>query len=308
MKKLICLLLAIPLLFISCSKENTECEESVQVNFYAKVPQGLGTRSSSGLTVNTVYCAVYENDSELKALRTKISIVDGQDIIFSPRLIKSRTYKVVFWACKEGAYDINSMENITRIAPDASNGFTEEDYDAFTFATDNFTVVDKPIYQNVTLTRPFAQLNLGITESEWNLVQNTFGQKPAKIDILIDDAKKAYDAFNQIPVGENITTEVEYKLKCSGDLFSCTVAGTDKQFKSIGMCYVLLGSTTIPQVTYTVYDENSKKIVESININNVKMEKNYRTNVVGNLLTGTVNYTISLQSALETHPDYNTEI
>ena len=81
------------------------------------------------------------------------------------------------------------MENITRLASTATNGLTEEDYDAFTFATDYFTVGDTPISENVTLTRPFAQLNLGITESEWNLVQNTFGQKPAKIDILIDDAK-----------------------------------------------------------------------------------------------------------------------
>ena len=80
-----------PILFISCSKENTECEESVQVNFYAKVPQGVGTRASGGLIVNTVYCAVYENDVELDALRTEIEIVDGEDIIFSPRLIKSRT-------------------------------------------------------------------------------------------------------------------------------------------------------------------------------------------------------------------------
>ena len=122
--------------------------------------------------------------------------------------------------------------------------------------------------------------------------------------------QKAYDAFNQIPVDQYSTTQVEYNLECSGETFSCTVDGTDKQFKSLGMCYVLLGANTSPQVTYTVYDEGFNTIVDKINIINVKMNKNYRTNVVGNLLTGTVNYTITLplQSGLETDPNYNTEI
>ena len=156
MKNLIYLLLALPLLFTSCSNEDmATSEESVQVSFCAEIPQPMGTRASSTLSVDKVYCAVFENGVEVNTLRREVDVVDGQPIVFAPRLIKGRTYDIVFWASKAGAYDVTDMTAITRATGSTA---TEADFDAFTAHIDVFVSNDnqpKPI----VLTSPLAQLN-----------------------------------------------------------------------------------------------------------------------------------------------------
>ena len=103
MKKLIYLLLAMPLLFTSCSKdEGMASEETVQVSFSTELPKRIGTRAgTTDLNVNKVVCAVFEDGEEISSLREVITIQEGEDIVFAPRLIKGRTYDVVFWAMKD---------------------------------------------------------------------------------------------------------------------------------------------------------------------------------------------------------------
>ena len=51
---------------------------------------------------------------------------------------------------------------------------------------------------------------------------------------------------------------------------------------------------------YTIYDQNNEVIREDVTIQNIPLENNYRTNVVGGLLTGTITYTITFEK------DFNT--
>lgn len=72
-------------------------EESVQVSFSTELPKRIGTRAGTGdLNVNKVVCAVFEDGEEISTLREVITIQEGEDIVFAPRLIKGRTYDVVF--------------------------------------------------------------------------------------------------------------------------------------------------------------------------------------------------------------------
>lgn len=48
-------------------------------------------------------------------------------------------------------------------------------------------------------------------------------------------------------------------------------------------------------ITYSIYDQNSNAIRSNVEINAVPLQANYKTNVVGGLLTGTVTYNISLK-------------
>ena len=46
---------------------------------------------------------------------------------------------------------------------------------------------------------------------------------------------------------------------------------------------------------YTVVDDNELKVIRSnVQIRNVPIQRNYKTNIVGGLLTGTITYNISL--------------
>ena len=75
MKNLIYLLLALPLLFTSCRNEDmATSEEAVQVSFCAEIPQPMGTRASSTLSVDKVYCAVFENGIQDQTLIGSLDI------------------------------------------------------------------------------------------------------------------------------------------------------------------------------------------------------------------------------------------
>ena len=284
MKRLIYLLLAMPLFFTSCSKdEEMVSEESVQVSFSTELPKRIGTRASTtDLNVNKVVCAVFEDGEEIGTLREVITIQEGEDIVFAPRLIKGRTYDVVFWAMKDKNYNVNDMTAITRASETTA---AESDFDAFTESVEVEVTGSKS--ETVTLKRPLAQLNLGVTLDDWNAVasEETFGMKPTKMIITLT-GKDTFNALTGATTGED--KEVTYTLDVSGEDL---VAG-DETYKSIAMCYVYpdAGQENI-DITYTIYDQDNDVIREDVTIQNIPLENNYRTNVVGGLLTGTITYT-----------------
>ena len=281
MKNLIYLLLTLPLLFASCSNDEVPMsEESVEVRLSAEFP--VVKSSAQDLVVNKVFCAIYENGTQV--MRLEQPITSAGNIQFLPRLVKGRTYDIAFWAMKDNNYDVTNMKCITRATTGSAN---EADYDAFT-AQRRITVLN-PVSETVTLTRPLAQLNIGITDTEWATLTNTFSQTPATTTISYPDAKDAFDAVEGCAVaGSNAV--VTRRANATGTI---TVNGVE--YKNLGMCYILLAEaeeTTI-DLTYTVTDTNDSEIA-SLNIPFVPVQRNYKTNIVGNLLTGTVSVQVTL--------------
>ena len=267
-------------------------EESVQVSFCAEIPQPMGTRASSTLSVDKVYCAVFENGVEITNLRQDIDIVESQSIIFAPRLIKGRTYDIVFWASKAGAYDVTDLTAITRTTGSAA---TESDFDAFTAHINVFVSNDnqpKPI----VLTRPLAQLNLGVTPEDWDGVASvsTFNMTPTNITISLT-GKDTFNALTGLVTGDD--KSISYNLSVSGSEFTIE----EKTYKNIAMCYVLPDAQKENfDITFSINDQNGDAICSNVAINAVPLQANYKTNVVVRLLTGTVTYNnITLQ------PEYN---
>lgn len=293
MKNLIYLLLALPLLFTSCSNEDmATSEESVQVSFRAELPQAMGTRAVA-LEDLTVYCAVFENDVEIAGLRTMIDVVAGQPIVFAPRLVKGRTYDIAFWASKEGAYNVTDMTAICRTSP-VPEGITEADYDAFTA---NATItVEGNHSQDITLCRPLALLNLGVTEEDWNGVANpdTFDLPPKNITLTISGVRTSFNALTGNALNSAVS-DITYYLGVTGN--DLEVNG--KTYINIAQCYVLMDATkqndsTTANLTYSIYS-NSSPIRENAQIIHVPLQANHITNVVGGLLTGVVSYTITVK-------------
>ena len=273
-------------------------EESVQVSFNTELPKRIGTRAgTTDLNVNNVVCAVFEDGEEIITLREVITIQEGEDIVFAPRLIKGRTYDVVFWAMKDNNYDVADMTAITRISGTTA---TENDFDAFTESVEIEVSGSKS--ETVTLKRPLAQLNLGITSEDWNAVASveTFGMTPTKMVIKLT-GKDTFNALAGAITGEE--KELTYTLDVSGEGL---VAG-ENTYKSIAMCYIYpdAGQENI-DITYTIYDQNNEAIREDVTIQNIPLENNYRTNVVGGLLTGTITYTITFENEFNTDENITT--
>lgn len=298
MKKLIYLLLTMPLLFTSCGNDEVAVgEETVQVSFCAEIPHTIGTRASSELSVDRVWCAVFENGEEISALREEITIVEGQSIVFAPRLIKDRTYNIVFWASKAGSYNVDDMTAITR-----NSDVAEKDYDAFT-GTTQITVTGN-VSDEITLQRPIAQLNMGVTEEDWNGVASTstFNMTPTTIQITMS-GKSTFNALQGSATGSDET--ITYNLGVSGTNLSVG----ENTYKSIAMCYILSESTKeTKNITYSIYDQSGSAIRENVGIDYVPLQRNYKTNIVGGLLTGTVSYTIGFDEEFSADNEHGIEI
>ena len=286
MKKQFILLLTAVALLVSCSNDNTNFEgETVQVSFCAEIPQAMGTRAAGDLTVNKLVCAVFdENDNEITTLRDQIEIKEGQDPVFSPRLIKGNKYQIAFWASKAGAYDVTDMKNISR-----NDGYNEAEYDAFTYATEIKVLNSEQ--KEVTLTRPFALLNAGISSEDWNAVTNTFGLTPTTT-VVTYSGKKYFNALSGEPVGT--AEEIKYTMPVGGTV---TVEGTT--YNSIASCYILpdflpVQATDVKSIYFTIKDQN--EVIRSVEIPSVTLQSNYKTNIVGSILTGTVSYTINIKN------------
>ena len=287
MKKLIYLLLALPFFITSCNNEEMVAgDETVVMSFYAELPQGMSTRASSTPLVDKVYCAVFENNVEIPALRETITIEEGNEIVFSPRLILGHTYDIVFWAAKEGSYNVADMTAITR------NANIEEIYaDAFTAHT-NVTVNNANKTAPIALTRPFAQLNIGVTQEDWDGVASpsTFNMVPTNITIALR-GKNKFNALTGIAIGND--EQITYNLSAIDETLS--IDGVT--YKILSMCYVLPeGEKENFDVTFSVYDQNGSTIRKDATINAIPLQTNYKTNVVGGLLTGTITYNITLKN------------
>lgn len=298
MKKTLITILVLLFVLSGCNtSEVAQNEETVQVSFCAEIPEMMGTRAGSDLTVDKVYCAVFENGEELSNLRKEIAIEEGTPIVYAPRLVKDRTYDVVFWASKDGSYDVRDM---TQIARSVSGPANEADYDAFT-ATDQITV-QNAIAKPITLTRPLAQLNIGITEVDWNAVSGTFGQTPSSISITYYEK----DTFNAL-TGSALSSysDITRTAACSGS--PLTVDGDT--YRQLGTFYVLLAEEEQKTINlkYSVYDTSDQSIRSDVEIIHVPVQRNFKTNVVGGLLTGTVNYGISLSNGFS-NTEHNKEL
>lgn len=295
MKNLIYLLLTMPLLFTSCSKDaDVASEETVQVTFCAELPQLITTRATT-LNVDKVACAVFENNTEITGLRTNIDISAGQPIVFSPRLIKGRSYKVVFWAYKYGCYNVGDMTAITRIS-----GQSEADYDAFTatIETNGVMGVEQPI--GVVLQRPFAQLNVGITQEDWDAVTNIFQMIPTTTTISLT-GKSTFNALSGAAVGTD--SQITYTLQVS----DANLVVNSTTYKNIATCFILPEERKQNfNITYSVYDLNGSEIRANM-ITSVPFEANHKTNLVGSLLTGIVKYNVTITDAFDT-VEHKTEI
>ena len=132
----------------------------------------------------------------------------------------------------------------------------------------------------IELTRPFAQINIATADP---------GKYEVDVEKTVVTVKGAGDAFDvaKEQAADNTEATYEWTGKVYTDEF--TVAGNDYDHY-IAMNYVFANDAV--EVSYTI-DTDYGKGINNI-ISNVPVKKNYRTNIVGNLLTSNVSYDIVL--------------
>ncbi len=252
-----------------CVKDAPASEDAVEVRFSASADIHDLTRG--GGNGYCVVCAVFEDGMEIRTLRDTVDISHGS-ALFSPRLIKGSVYDVSFWACKEGCYDVYDMTSIVRSSEVDGTG-----YDAFT-AVERLAV-DGGVTRQVRLDRPFASLNIGTSQAEWNCMVSQ-GLVPTSVRIKLE-GKDTFDALAGMPSGDD--GPLVYESVPSGDEFVCD----GKTYRSIAYCHVYAEDHVDDIcIEYSVYDRNGNPFCEDVLLEGIPLQRGWRTNVAGVSLTG----------------------
>lgn len=290
---------ALTMLAVSCNKEQvTEVPDGqmVDVTFTAALPGEMATKAlGDGQTAKNLYVSVYENDAEkthLGDLDKTATFTDLKtQVTFS--LVKGKTYNFVFWAQAEGAtcYDIDDLKNI-KISYDGAVA-NDETRDAF-YATRKELKVNGALTETIKLYRPFAQVNFGTADL---FDAAAAGFIPAQSAFTATDVANVFDTFNAEGKVEGPATDKVTFAKAEipgGGETLVTKDGT--KYLWMTMNYILpvgkQGEKHISNVTAEFIPENGDPITASAP--QAPVQNNYRTNILGNLLTSQVIFNVEI--------------
>ena len=108
--------------------------------------------------------------------------------------------------------------------------------------------------------------------------------------VIKTSGKDTFNALKGTVTGDD--ADIIRNLDVSGSDLSVG----ETTYKSIAMCYIYPESSQGNfDVSYTISTEDDRVIRKDVTIQNVPLQANYRTNIVGGLLTGTITYTITFE-------------
>lgn len=301
MKKSIFATLALSALFLgSCSSEdNLLPANDGKVTFVAQLPGSMSRDYSDGLKATQLTYAVYDAETDQLIVKSgdqgaPTATFNNRTATLSLDLVKGKTYNVVFWADVPGntAYTFNATDKT--ISVDYSGiKMGDENRDAF-FQVEKNVAINGPITKTVELRRPFGQLNWGTDDKDKAAAAQV---NVTSAEVTVSNVYNTLNLFTGVASGASQMTFAKNTLPAES-------AFPGGGYDYLAMDYILTGvvledqndvqkaqSEVLTNCTLTVYDDNDKA-VNTINVSNVPVQRNYRTNIVGSLLTSTVDYTI----------------
>lgn len=305
MKKLLLSVVAILALFAtSCVKEvaHTVNQDEAIVTLAVQAP-GISTRAMTlgdGTKATDLTYVIYDKD--WKWLSTeKAEFVNSLETTITLRLVKNKFYNIVFWAQNPGVscYTLNLQETAASGAtPSVTVNYdnavaNDESRDAFFGQLLNLEV-DGNVNETVYLKRPFAQINFG------NNVTDTATADKYGYDITSSTTKTKFHtvAYNTLYLANG---DVENAQPLAVE-FSPAALPADKVLETqqgnydwLTMNYILWTAEekSLSACSMTISIENQEDII--IDYPNAPARRNWRTNLVGDLLTedGTITVIIA---------------
>jgi hypothetical protein len=296
------------MLFVTACSQNEPQQDEALVTFSVGVEDANITRAySDGTTANQLIYSIFNEDGT-KVIISKVTennltdLLEGHTVTVS--LAKGHTYTAVFWAqnsaCK--AYTISEDMHVTIDYTGLNN---DETRDAFFAVSEPFTV-NNNLSQDVILKRPFAQVNVGAYEYDYiyakenklnvTLSSATITDVPSVINLYDGSVSQPVNVeytLNNIPTGDNEKLHVDVNKD-----------GEKEYYRYLSMCYILadpVGSTHTMSFKFKDI-ENNKLVGFSEGLENVPAKRNWRTNLVGQILTGPANFLVIID------PTYDGEI
>ena len=263
------------------------------VTLTAQLPSEMGTRAfADGLTAKHLQYAVYEagQSTPLKVFGDETTVVGEAEMnnlkqTVSLKLTTGKTYDVIFWAADNSAKKPYTFDPLTQtVKIKYTNVYSNNDIcDAF-FKKETITVSGN---QNVDvkLTRPFAQVNIGTDDFDAATI--------AGLNLTQTQVKATAGDILNLATGKMEGTEATRTFK-----MKAIPTADDGAFPVAGYKYLLMAYIPISDTKETVdmtFGYNGKSTFRSFT--NVPLQRNYRTNIYGSLLTNSVDFNVVIEPA-----------
>ena len=282
----------------ACAKEQVASGdgETVEMTFNVDVPETTITTKglSDAAQVDELICQLFIKDgSDYKLIQTYNVPVEEKKASLKMTLVSKQRYYLAFWAQAKGTgyYNTDDLRQVT-INYDAVKA-NEPKMDAFWKSVDlNLPAInDSELAKKTTITllRAVAQVNFGAEAFnredalKVNASSISMTDVPNKFNALFGDRDNSYSGSVEV---------VNYKPNSTLDE-KLSVAG--KNYDYLATAYVFApknSSLTTVSAKFTLSNGKSK----SVEFTNVPIQRNMRTNILGNLLTFDATWTVSLDS------------
>lgn len=303
MKKIFWIAAAVAGLFAaaSCQKESAKTGEAV-VTLSVEVPASLETKAiAKAENADIVYYEVWNADWSKQLFPVDNAAlasekVENKTATVELTLVADQTYNFIFWAQNEacGAYDVNELKKVKVNYDVISANGNKDVYDAY-YAVKALTVTG-PINETITLYRPFAQLNFGASKMESDLGAIKIGTTAVTVDGLAT-VFNTIAGVGETPAAAPVTFVAEGLASTAEKLVT-----NNSEYTWVTMDYMLMMDE---QTTVDITADFVVKEIGTVNhsISSVPLQRNYRTNIVGDLFTTDAKLQIVIDPAFE-EPDH----
>lgn len=279
----------------SCNKAEAPAGEGLTVNYSVSVPatKALG----EGAAINKVWYAVYRTDGSLVSNYQAVDFTGGSancPVV----MMRGQSYKVLFVAqhyadATTPAYAIDPA-TATLTMPTAAVA-NSDNYDIFTFV-DEVTNYDGAPADAVRLERKVAQVNFSCNDADWANA-DALGMLPTHSAVTLTSVPKTYSLLSGTPSAETVTLSYVKAARPEG---ACNLATV---FCFVGASDASTDFTT--NATLSLYtSEAQADAARTLTVDNLPVKSNHKTNVIGNIMTGSVGYTVTINPASDStnHP------
>ena len=302
---------AMTVLVAGCAREMettvAQKGDTVKATFTVQLPQSVVTKATSetsnGLKADELLFFAYDKNGNHLDL-DKTAAVSGKQATLEVDLIAGIQYQFVFWAQKADQYTdmINAATGVLTLDP--ADMMNSDDWDAFTAF--KVMTVNGAFNETVTLTRPFAQLNVGAPKTDFQAA----GKSGIAVDGTLKTAYKVMAPSTLNLLSQEAGDAAEVTMTAVSHIIDGDLTVSDVNYDYAAMAYILAPADdkALTDVTISIETtQNNEAIALTREVANVPLQRNYRTNILGNIFTVKGTFQIVVDNNFN-DPDNNTDM
>ena len=291
----------------ACSSDEPAAQGDDTVTFTVNLQNGNDSRAiSDGTKAVNLTAFAYKDGQKVQQQTATFS---GLKATVTFKLVKGVKYDFSFWAQSPEAKCYTLSADGTKVNIDYTQAASNVDNDDAFYGVKKDVTVGTASDETVTIYRPFAQLNYGDNLDDYEAAKEA-GTEVTQTLVTVKNAANVLDLTTGQASGD---VAVTYALApVPSESKELTVDRTN--YKWLAMNYLLvpgqvrMADTQITTesglvtTTLAVYAGETK--VNEMSVDNVPVQSNHRTNILGNLLTDKVNFNVVIDPVFD-NPDYN---